>query len=136
MWFTCKICNFTHSCWCGWKKCKCWMNLWQARVADSTLRKYPIEDKAKLVELIKWWNSLSQILNEFWLDSKEDIINNNVWKQVSLDKKFARRLWMNSIYCEYDSFNENAECKFCGRKRKDWYLQPCLYYLANKWQTE
>jgi hypothetical protein len=89
-----------------------------------------------MVELIKGKNSMSQILKEFWIDSTQTIAKEYSWKPVALDKNFARTLGMKTIYCEYTSFNENSECKFCGRKRKDWYLQPCLYYLAKKWQTE
>lgn len=143
MAYTCKICKFSHSCRCGGKKCKCWMNLWEARTAERLMTTYNIEDTQRLINMIKDRNSESQILNSLWIESTNEIASKYTEKQITnttiLDDRFARTIWMKSVYCEYPSFNENAECQFCWRKRKDWYRKPCLYYLAKleeKWLAD
>lgn len=99
------------------------MNLWEAKVAEKLMSIYNIEDSERLVKLIKNNNSQKKILEELWID----------WGETKTETKVTinwyKDLWMKSIYCEYSSFNPEAECKFCGRRRKDWYLKPCLYYL-------
>lgn len=134
MGYTCRICKFTHSCWCGGRKCKCWMWLGEARIAWKMIEKYKIEDTNKLIKLIKNRANEQTILNEFNIESTKEIAKKFDWNtNAILDEKFARELGMKSVYCEYESFNENSECIFCGRKRKDGYLKPCLYYIAKRW---
>ena len=137
MAYTCKICKFHHSCWCWGKKCRCGMNLWEARTAERLVTTYNIEDTQKLIELIKQKNSEQSILAKLNIDSTQDIVAKYTETQTTtkniatiLDSKFARTIWMKWVYCEYNSFNDEAECIFCWRKRKDWYRMPCLYYLA------
>lgn len=138
MVYTCKICKFTHSCRCGGKKCKCGMWLWEAKVADRLVSTYNIEDTQKLIELIKWKNSEQNILSKLGVDSTKEVVAKYIDTPSTvttiLDNKFARTIWMKWVYCEYTSFNADAECIFCWRKRRDWYRMPCLYYLAK--QTE
>ena len=136
MWHTCKVCLFTHSCWCGGKKCRCWMNLWESKVASNIVMLYDIDDKELLISLIKSKNTLQSILDKFWIESTQTVAKNYEGNSVEvLDVNFAKGLWMKSVYCEYKSFNENAECVFCSRIRKEWYLKPCLYYISKKWTT-
>lgn len=135
MAYTCKICGFSHSCWCGWKKCKCGMNLWQARIAEKLVNIYKIEDIYKLISLVKERKSEQTILNTLWITDIAEKINSYIEykpkiKQTILDDKVARELWMKSVYCEYPSFNENAKCIYCWRTRREWHLKPCLYYLT------
>lgn len=115
------------------------MNLWEARIAERILTTYNIETKddiQKLIELIKARKSETSIITSFWLEPTQVIASKYSMIQPSsrtvLDERFARTIWMKWVYCEYPSFNDDAECRFCGRKRKDWYRQPCLYYLAKR----
>jgi len=138
--YTCKICKYSHSCRCGGKKCKCWMNLWESRTAERLITTYNIEDTKKLVDMIMDRQSEATILKELWIESTSAIANKYEEREIKettvLDERFSRTIGMKSVFCEYPSFNENAECQFCGRKRKDWFRKPCLYYLAKleeKW---
>lgn len=118
------------------------MNLWEARIAEKIVTTYNIEtqeDIQKLITLIKARKSEESILASFNLDptqvtaSKYSMIQPTT--KTVLDERFARTIWMKWVYCEYPSFSDDAECRFCGRRRKDWYRQPCLYYLA-KWNEQ
>lgn len=138
--YTCKICRYSHSCRCGGKKCKCWMNLWESRTAERLINTYNIEDTKKLVDMVMDRQSEATILKELWIESTSAIASKYEEKEIKettiLDERFARTIWMKSVFCEYPSFNENAECQFCWRRRKDWFRKPCLYYLAKleeKW---
>lgn len=140
MAFTCKICGYTHSCRCGGKKCKCGMNLWEAKVAERLINLYNIEDTKTLVDMIFQWKNESTILNALWIESKIEEIQNSepvyVKKSTILDDRFARTIWMKSVYCEYPSFNDEAQCIFCWRSRREWHMQPCLYYLKMRNQQD
>lgn len=135
MVYTCKVCKFTHSCRCGGKKCKCWMNLWQAKIAEKLINVYKIEDTKQMVDLILQKKNEESILNTLWVENIQNAIETYEEKKINtkttiLDDRFARTIWMKSVYCEYPSFNDNAICKFCWRNRKEWYMKPCLYYLT------